>query len=79
MLRRTKTTLIDGKPLLDLPARNVIVVNPNFTPEELLFYKALEERTKTTFSKLARSESNHNYMSMLLLLLRLRQGRQLSV
>ncbi|RUS26326.1 SNF2 family N-terminal domain-containing protein [Jimgerdemannia flammicorona] len=74
MLRRTKTTLIDGKPLLDLPARNVIAVTPDFTEEERQFYTALEERTKTTFSKLAKAGPNHNYMSMLLLLLRLRQA-----
>jgi SNF2 family DNA or RNA helicase len=78
MLRRTKTQTIGGKPLLSLPGRTVQVIECEFDDDERAFYKALEERTSVTINKFVRrGEVMKNYTSMLLLLLRLRQGQRL--
>ena len=75
MLRRTKTTIINGKPLLDLPARTVKNVYCDFDPEERAFYDGVEERVKERVDKLeAEGQMQKAYTSMLVLLLRLRQG-----
>ena len=47
LLRRTKTDMIDGKPLLSLPARNVHLVKIPFADsDELAFYTALKEKAQ---------------------------------
>lgn len=46
MLRRTKTTKIDGRPLLNLPARNVALEKVLFTAEEQDYYNQLEQKMK---------------------------------
>lgn len=75
MLRRTKTTLIDGKPLLQLPKRTVHSVIADFSKEEREFYDALENRTKLTLNKFVTAGTvNNNYTNILCLLLRLRQA-----
>ena len=77
MLRRLKTQTFNGKPILDLPSRNVEVVECDFDPEELEFYTALVERTDDKLNKMQRMEKNASMMGVLLLLLRLRQGPSL--
>jgi SNF2 family DNA or RNA helicase len=80
MLRRTKETVIDGKPILELPARIVDVLACEFDDDERQFYSALEDKTTQTFEKLVmRGDVMKSYTSVLVLLLRLRQGTMITV
>ncbi|TEB32621.1 hypothetical protein FA13DRAFT_1731108 [Coprinellus micaceus] len=77
MLRRRKEDTLNGKALIDLPARNLEVVSCPFDASEAGFYKSLETKMESTLDKLMSDKSKSagsNYMSVLLLLLRLRQA-----
>lgn len=75
MLRRLKTAEVDGKKILNLPARTVTVVKCAFDDDERTFYTALAERTALRMSKFMRAGSvSANYTSILTMLLRLRQA-----
>ncbi|EMD37109.1 hypothetical protein CERSUDRAFT_155596 [Gelatoporia subvermispora B] len=75
MLRRTKDTLINGKPILQLPDRNVQIVDCEFDPEERAFYESVEQKVSNKLQQLQeQGEMSKNYTSMLVLLLRLRQA-----
>lgn len=75
MLRRTKTTILNGKPLLDLPDRLVNNVHCRFDPEEQHFYENVQIRVQDSLETLRSSgDMLKSYTSMLVLLLRLRQG-----
>jgi len=54
-LRRTKTSLVDGKPILQLPERNVERVETPFSVDERAFYEALETRTRDRFNAYVRA------------------------
>ncbi|KAF9242263.1 SNF2 family N-terminal domain-containing protein [Melanogaster broomeanus] len=73
MLRRTKTQVINGKPLLELPERILELVECSFNDTEKEFYRRLETRMTSEVDKLVRAE-NVNYTHVLVLLLRLRQA-----
>ncbi|KAF9286692.1 hypothetical protein BGZ68_002645 [Mortierella alpina] len=74
-LRRTKTSKVDGKPILNLPARNVDKVETQFSVDERAFYDALEQRTRDRFNAYVKAGTvMKNYSNILLLLLRLRQA-----
>ncbi len=76
MLRRTKDQTINGQRLIELPERKVNVISCPFDSAEQEFYNALENKMSDTLEKLMTSNSgNSAYMSVLLLLLRLRQGK----
>lgn len=49
-LRRTKTCTVDGKPILNLPDRNVEIVHAPFSHDESAFYHALENRIRERFN-----------------------------
>ncbi|PWN26650.1 hypothetical protein BDZ90DRAFT_241850 [Jaminaea rosea] len=69
LLRRTKDTKLDGKPLLTLPDRVVEVVSEPFDNEaERAFYKSWEDQARRNLDR----EKNH--IGKLLLLLRMRQA-----
>ena len=75
MLRRQKDQIINGKALIELPKRTVNVVSCDFDPSEHYFYESLETKMEGVIKKLmATSTGNSSYISVLLLLLRLRQG-----
>ena len=75
MLRRKKTDLLDGKPLLELPDRTVQIVTCEFSEEERAFYNKLENKIDEAMQAFIRSgDVMRNYTSVLVLLLRLRQG-----
>jgi len=75
LLRRTKNDKIDGKPLIILPEREVIVLKEHLEGEEVALYKALEEQTMIAFNKfLVAGTMSTNYTTILTLLLRLRQA-----
>ncbi|KAI1317887.1 hypothetical protein EDD11_007549 [Mortierella claussenii] len=74
-LRRTKTCMVDGKPILNLPDRNVDRVATPFSDEERSFYNALETRTRERFNAYVKAGTvMKNYSNILVLLLRLRQA-----
>ncbi|KAF8153019.1 SNF2 family N-terminal domain-containing protein [Crassisporium funariophilum] len=73
MLRRRKDQVLNGKPLIQLPKRTVNVISCEFDPSEEVFYNSLENRMEDVIEKLM-EQGKSNYMSVLLLLLRLRQA-----
>lgn len=75
MLRRTKDSKIDGKPILQLPAKTIEEQHTAFSKDEHDFYQALESRAKITFNKYLKAGTvGRNYSNALVLLLRLRQA-----
>ena len=76
MLRRTKNTVLNGKPLLDLPDRIVNNVECEFDAEERAFYSSVQSLVDKNLENLQKSgDMARQYTSMLVLLLRLRQGK----
>ncbi|KAF9153044.1 hypothetical protein BG015_004223 [Linnemannia schmuckeri] len=74
-LRRTKTCMVDGKPILNLPDRNVEIVHAPFSHDESAFYHALENRIRERFNAYVKAGTvMKNYSNILVLLLRLRQA-----
>jgi SNF2 family DNA or RNA helicase len=75
LLRRTKTSKIDGKPILNIPPRVSEKVHATFSDDELELYKSLENKTQLQFNKYLKAGTvGRNYSNILVLLLRLRQA-----
>ena len=75
LLRRTKSSKIDGKPILQLPSRTTEQVHSVFSDDEQELYTALETKTQLQFNRyLTAGTVGRNYSNMLVLLLRLRQA-----
>ncbi|KAL2812499.1 SNF2 family N-terminal domain-containing protein [Aspergillus granulosus] len=75
LLRRTKTSKIDGEPILNIPPRVSEKVHTTFSEDELELYKSLESKTKLQFNKYLKAGTvGRNYSNILVLLLRLRQA-----
>ena len=75
MLRRKKDAELEGKPILNLPAKSEEVVHADLCEDERHFYKQLEEKSQVQFSKYLRDGSvGKNYSNILVLLLRMRQA-----
>ncbi|XP_038689866.1 helicase-like transcription factor CHR28 isoform X1 [Tripterygium wilfordii] len=75
MLRRTKGTLLDGKPIIDLPPRLVEHMKVDFTSEQRDFYSRLEFDSRAQFKRYADAGTvKQNYVNILSMLLRLRQA-----
>ncbi|TID26994.1 swi snf family dna-dependent atpase [Venturia nashicola] len=75
MLRRTKSSTLDGKPIITIPERTSETANVEFSEEEWDFYKALEHQAQLQFNKYIKQGSvMKNYANALVLLLRLRQA-----
>jgi SNF2 family DNA or RNA helicase len=75
MLRRQKNSEVDGKPILNLPAKHVALDNVEFSNDETGIYKALEAKSQIQFNKYLKQNSvSANYACILVLLLRLRQA-----
>jgi len=75
LLRRTKKSTFDGKPLIVLPDRTTNVDPAEFSEDELNFYRALESQTQLQFNKYLKAGTvGKNYSNVLVLLLRLRQA-----
>ncbi|KAE9389305.1 hypothetical protein BT96DRAFT_946980 [Gymnopus androsaceus JB14] len=77
MLRRRKDDTVNGKVLIELPPRIVNIISCPFSPSEQQFYNNLESKMSDVMEKLVedanKAGQKANYMSVLLLLLRLRQ------
>jgi SNF2 family DNA or RNA helicase len=75
MLRRTKNQEINGEPIIRLPPRTIAQIACEFDEGERAFYESLEARTNAAMNKyIEGGTAEKNMMSMLILLLRLRQG-----
>ncbi|KJE90967.1 hypothetical protein CAOG_002185 [Capsaspora owczarzaki ATCC 30864] len=70
-LRRTKDLKVNGKPIIELPDRKVFSDEVDFSPEDRAKYRELSEQTFKELQRLM-ADGKH-YMSILELLLRLRQ------
>jgi SNF2 family DNA or RNA helicase len=74
MLRRTKYSTLDGRPIITIPERLSETANVKFSEDEQEFYAALESKTQLQFNKYLKQGSvMKNYANVLVLLLRLRQ------
>ncbi|KAN0139248.1 SNF2 family N-terminal domain containing protein [Lactarius tabidus] len=75
MLRRRKTDVLNGKPLIELPERHLSIVPCEFDEDEREFYFALENKIDEAMQKFVKSgEVMKNYTNVMVLLLRLRQA-----
>ncbi|XP_073061440.1 helicase-like transcription factor CHR28 [Primulina eburnea] len=75
MLRRTKGTLIDGEPIINLPPKTIKMKKVDFSQEERDFYSRLEAESRAQFAEYAAAGTvKQNYVNILLMLLRLRQA-----
>lgn len=75
LLRRTKKSTVDGRPLLQLPERTTEVAHAPFGEDQLAFYKSVENKTQLTYNRyLNAGEVGRNYSQILVLLLRMRQA-----
>jgi SNF2 family DNA or RNA helicase len=75
MLRRRKTDVLNGKPLIELPERHLSTVPCGFDEDERQFYFALENKVEEAMQKFVKNnEVMKNYTNVMVLLLRLRQG-----
>lgn len=74
LLRRTKSHKIDGKPILNLTERTVNKVEVEMKGDEKDFYSTLAQQVEKEAKKLLATEKIGNYLSVLTLLLRLRQA-----
>jgi SNF2 family DNA or RNA helicase len=76
LLRRTKTSQIDGKPIISLPPKTEEITHVVFSKDEQDYYNSLESRTQIQFNKYLKAGNGQigkNYSNVLVLLLRLRQ------
>ncbi|CAN0852864.1 Helicase-like transcription factor CHR28 [Linum grandiflorum] len=75
MLRRTKGTLLDGEPIINLPPKTIELKRVEFSEEERCFYSRLESDSRAQFKEYAAAGTvRQNYVNILLMLLRLRQA-----
>ncbi|KAH7310958.1 SNF2 family N-terminal domain-containing protein [Rhexocercosporidium sp. MPI-PUGE-AT-0058] len=75
LLRRTKKSMIDGKPIITLPPKTEEIQHVVFDDDETAFYAALETKTQLQFNKYMKAGTvGKNYTNVLVLLLRLRQA-----
>ncbi|KAG5375517.1 hypothetical protein IGI04_040113 [Brassica rapa subsp. trilocularis] len=75
MLRRTKGSLIDGKPIISLPPKSIELRKVEFTEEERDFYSNLEHTSRDQFQEYKEAGTvKQNYVKILLMLLRLHQA-----
>ncbi|OQO01841.1 hypothetical protein B0A48_12314 [Cryoendolithus antarcticus] len=75
MIRRTKKSEFQGKPIIVLPERTTEVDNPVFNDDEKSLYTALETKTAVQFNRYLKAGTvGRSYTAILVLLLRLRQA-----
>lgn len=73
-IRRTKDSVLDDQPILQLPPRRDFIAHAVFDEEQLAYYNALELKQRLKFNKYLKAGTViQNYLYCLVLLLRLRQ------
>ncbi|KAF8134681.1 SNF2 family N-terminal domain-containing protein [Mycena galopus ATCC 62051] len=55
LLRRTKTSKLEGKPILTLPPKDIEIVKLQFSAEEREIYDSFEKRSKISLNKFIRA------------------------
>ncbi|KAF1973656.1 hypothetical protein BU23DRAFT_568057 [Bimuria novae-zelandiae CBS 107.79] len=74
MLRREKTTIVDGQPIVNLPPKHVASRHVKFSAAEHELYKAVETKSQLKFNAyLKKGTVSNHYANILVMLLRLRQ------
>ncbi|KAK6977040.1 SNF2 family DNA-dependent ATPase [Favolaschia claudopus] len=74
LLRRTKNSTLEGKPILQLKLKHVEIVKLKFTDEEREIYESYEKRSKISLSRFIRAGTLvKNHTAVLVMILRLRQ------
>ncbi|KAG6810754.1 hypothetical protein H0H92_010463 [Tricholoma furcatifolium] len=74
LLRRTKDSTLEGKPILDLPPKEIEIVKLQFSEEERDVYDSFEKKTKIRLNKFIRERTLvKNHAAVLVMILRLRQ------
>ncbi|KAL7627317.1 hypothetical protein AAE478_001509 [Parahypoxylon ruwenzoriense] len=74
-LRRTKASMLDGKPILRLPTLTREETMTKFNEEQQAFYEALEKKQQLKMNEFIRAgTAMRKYTYILVLLLRLRQA-----
>ncbi|KAF8488076.1 SNF2 family N-terminal domain-containing protein [Gautieria morchelliformis] len=74
LIRRKKDSVLDGKKLIELPPKDVVLRRLTFTQDERDIYDVIEKRSQAIINKYLRAGTIlKNYSSVLVLLLRLRQ------
>lgn len=74
LLRRTKGSMLEGEPILQLPPKDIVIVNLKFSEEERELYNSFESRSKIRLSKFIRERTLvKNHAAVLVMILRLRQ------
>lgn len=75
MLRRTKKSTFEGRPILVLPERTTNMDSAAFSEDEKNFYQSLQDNMKRKFQKYFNEGTvGQSYTAILVLLLRLRQA-----
>ncbi|KAF3063703.1 putative ATP-dependent helicase C23E6.02 [Daldinia childiae] len=75
LLRRTKKSKIDGKPIVPLKEKIEVIDHVVFDPDQQEYYDTLEKDARVQFSKYLRAGTiGKHYTKVLILLLRLRQA-----
>ncbi|RAL68550.1 hypothetical protein DID88_007276 [Monilinia fructigena] len=70
LLRRTKKSQIDGKPIINLPPKVEEIAHVVFSNDEQEFYQSLENKTQLQFNKYKKAGTvGKNYSNILVLLL----------
>ncbi|KAI0798158.1 SNF2 family N-terminal domain-containing protein [Abortiporus biennis] len=70
LLRRTKNSQLEGRPLLELPPKDIELVMVDFSEDEREIYQKFEQRAQISLNKFIR---NHSVVKKYVLILRLRQ------
>ncbi|KIY70851.1 hypothetical protein CYLTODRAFT_419390 [Cylindrobasidium torrendii FP15055 ss-10] len=74
LMRRMKTSELNGRRLIELPTKTTLLTKLDFMPEEREVYDVVEKAAQAKFNRFLRSNSVlKNFQSILVLLLRLRQ------
>ncbi|KAF5325961.1 hypothetical protein D9611_000760 [Ephemerocybe angulata] len=74
LLRRTKNSMLEGKPILELPPKEIELVKLQFSREERELYDHIEKNTTIRLNKFIRERTLlKNYSEVLVMILRLRQ------
>jgi SNF2 family DNA or RNA helicase len=77
MLRRTKNSRVNGKPLLSLPERIVKHIEVSFSKRERELYNKLEAKMQRNVKDMYREgQQRSTFAVMVTALLRLRQGKE---
>nr|CAB3267349.1 transcription termination factor 2-like [Phallusia mammillata] len=73
-IRRTKHQKVNGKPIVDLPTKEIILKKLEMSPEERLLYNQMDAKTKKTISNMIQNGTvMSHYAEVLVILMRLRQ------